>query len=602
MGLSSPPKQNKKALLRFLLPFIVSVVLFITPIVTQMIVYFAQDGSSLVAKDAVVDVSSREVTSFQNVYIKGEIELFYNQWIISEPQEDAHSIRLNTPSRWTSKINYDGESLPSSGYASYRFFIKGLTPGQRLYAHPNIDIHNRIYLQGTLVSAMGIASKEQQSTFVDLSLRYTDFIIVPESGNVEYVMEVGDTGDGGASHIGLVYVEGYAPFSLTNRYIASIALGFIFASSLLLFVLLRVSSNKKLTMLLTGSLIGVGLLYLVSRDSFFVGAALFFSAPLFDTLSVLFLGIVISLLLVYLAFQRNNPLKLPELLALIAEAGMAATFYMFGHGTGFEWIVLIFMVSIPIYTEVKACISHFKGKRNDSFLIVNSMVCAFGVLMVLFASNALSAPLVTHPTIFSLSITLAIFAAGFYEIYHASIAKRDLAALEQRQRDITNRALAKLSSQAETIETLKMIDRSYDVSLREGDKRLLGFSSLMRKRLIALREETITLEKECELESELVDLRNSISERQVTLLLDVERGDLMVPPLIFEEAISLLSEQIQNDGYITISETKRGAKLSYPEGLSLDIKAKQSIKDRCFIAGIETKFSKDSILIWRRKT
>jgi hypothetical protein len=276
-------------------------------------------------------------------------------------------------------------------------------------------------------------------------------------------------------------------------------------------------------------------------------------------------------------------------------------FYALSHGSGVEWIFLALLDSIPFYVQIRAYIAYFRNRKNDAFLVLNAMACAYGFILSMFSMNFILAPMQLHPTLFSIMFALVVFTIGFSEIYRESLVKRDETLLKQRYRDIVNRSLARLSSEEETIDTLKMIGVSYGHSIAEGDRRLVDFTMLMRKRLMTLREPLISLAKECEIESELVELQNTVYQRQTNLVLDVEIGELEVPPLIFEGVISELSESVNETDYVVISETKQGARLSYPDRLSISSAVKESIQERSSIAGMQTRFGKGFIFLWRGK-
>ena len=174
MGISFPQQNGKRMGFRSLLPFFLSLFLFFAPVVVQTVLYITSINSSYILQDGVVDVSNRKEDLFQNTYIKGDVEFFYNEWIVSEPNEsDPSPIYLPTPGRWTNRAGVNGESLPSSGFGSYRFWIAGLEPGKAIRVFHNIEIPNRIYLNGTLTSQTGNPSREEQSAIIALSNQYS---------------------------------------------------------------------------------------------------------------------------------------------------------------------------------------------------------------------------------------------------------------------------------------------------------------------------------------------------------------------------------------------------------------------------------------------
>ncbi|MCR5348868.1 MAG: hypothetical protein K6E59_04595 [Bacilli bacterium] len=546
------------------------------------------------ASQAVVELPKQEGFSHQNKYVVGEVELYYNQWIVTDGQSEAPRL-FQTPGKWNDRLTQDGVDLPSDGYASYRYVIKGLKPGSLVLAFDNVEIPNRIFLNRTLSSSKGSPSRERQSTFVNLSEGITESVVVPEDGIVEYVIEIGNTGQGGLNHIGAIYLQGNAPRLFTSAYISTLALGFMFATFVTLLVLNFISPKRWPMVLLSVLLLAVVFVYLFSLDSVFIGAGWLFSEPVFEWMRFILLCVAVLLSLVFRWMTDSYSLEVFELAGLLSGLGVTIIIYIVTHGTGLEWIPMLLLFTFPVYVLIRSFIRGYHGNFRKSPLLLYTCLGAYVLVSAFFNANVFFTPFIYHPTFFSLAFTAGTFICGFSEIHRVSLVKKDAAVLERRYRGISNRALARLSSESETITVLRLVGTSYEQSLKAGDRRLLGFSSLMRKRLVALRKDKIPFSEECELESQLVSLRNDTFGREATLLLGVEKGTFEVPPLIFESLIDSLCAQVGEEEYISLEEVRRGVVLRYPTRLFPEAAILQSMEERCQYLSLELRVRKGEV-------
>ena len=600
MGKPSTHKVDKRAFLRFILPLVFSFVLSFGPLMVQAISAWITSSDVPVAVNAEVDLSEQEAFNHQNRHLKGKVEFFYNEWIVSEPENATNPILLQTPGFWMGQKDKYGKDMPLSGYASYRYLIKGLTPGTTVFAFQNIDLPNRIYLNGVLVSSTGSPSKDPQPYFVSTREGVHKGVVVPETGILEYVMEIGNTGEGGASRITAIYLEGHSPINLANVVFAPIALGFLTISLGLMVFFFVTSERKKHAIWLGALLVLVGLFYLFSKDSLLIGLGFFYSGTVFRLFTVILLSLTYFCLLSYGRKTKNAPVVNKEYLALSLALLGATILYPFLMQTSLEWLGLLVLASFPAYTIARCVILAIKGKPNNPILLVASMIFAYGILSVFYSFDAFNIPMILHPTVFTMMMTAGVFATAFNDSYSFVLERRDAAILQRRYRNITNRALARLSSEKETLKTLSLIGEAYDVSLKAGDRRLLGFSSLMRRRLVALRQDEIPFNEEAELESALVDLHNSVSENTVTLLLDIEEGTMMVPPLVFEGIIDELSPLLGEDETLVLSESKDSVSLSFPDGLVPSDEAILAVKEKCELRQLTVTVHKGIIVLQKR--
>ena len=598
MGSNSPSNSQKKPFLRIVLPIMVSFLLTLLPVSFQALLSFVQQNEIAMVHNAHVDLSGRERFDYQNRYIYGEVELFYNEWICSDDLGTSSEppISFQTPRPWTGYPDADGNRLSEMGFASYRYYLTGLKPGVSIRAHANVEVPNRIYLNGVLCSQVGEPSKTAQSSLIRTTILVDEAIIVPENGVVTYVLEVGNTGDGGSHHIGSIYIDGTPRSGFTQYLFFPIAAGFLFAAIVIAISFVAVNRIKVRQFLIFGCILFEALLYLCSSDSFLIAAGLYFSLPIAELLSVFALGGVISLVVFYAYHGKFSPFKKYELALLTAVAVLSTVGYLFTHGTEISTVFLGTLAMVPLYALIKNFIALRRGFSDIQSIVLNVSLLSHTLLIIGFAMDSFGIAFIYYPTLHAILSTALLFSVAFYDVYQTSLAKKDDAMLRRRYQTISNRAFARLLSMEESIESLAYIGRQYDKSIAEGEHSLIALSTLLRRRITTLREEKISLKEECELEDIILKFDGKLRGYSASLVFDVEDGSFMLPPLLFEAAIAELAPFAEDES-IVIVETKNGVQFLYPAGLELQRDTIRSILERCSLQGLFVRVKAHEILI-----
>lgn len=584
---AKPSQENKKKpFLRIILPILASFLVGFGPVIVQIIITAATVSNVRFVRDGYVDLEDVDTARLKNRYLYGEVEFFYSQWIYSDVLEEPKSIPYSTPSPWTGKDDGKGGKFDGSGYASYRFYLRGLTPGSRVRAYQNIEIPNRIYLNGVLSSQTGQPSKSPQNSLISVASVYDASVVVPSSGIVEYVMEVGNTGDGGAHHLGFVYIEGTRAATFSSSIAFPISLGFMLASVAIGVASIRLSKVGVRPMLLIGGVFFEAVLYLCSMDSALISAGLLFSLPAAEVLAVASFGGLVALSLFYSYYGLNSTYDAAEMTSLLILDVLAVVGYTFAHGTPWVSVFLGVLVSVSVYSLIKDWVGIKRGIGEIQVLSMDSLLLAFGLMILAYSLDAFGVHFVVYPTISSLVISSVSLTIGFYNVYRASLIRKNDAMLQRRYKTASNRALAKFTTQEEAIRYLTYIGQKYESSLAEGDHELVLISSLMRKRLYALREESIPLSKECEIEGQVWEFVSGSNHFEAELVLDVDEGSFMVPPLIFEQALLEIGPYLSRDDVIFIEETPSGARLEFPFELQLQPSTARALQERCSLQGL----------------
>lgn len=598
MAKRSSFKSKKKPFLQIILPIMVSFLVAIGPIAIQSLVTLFSYQDIPVLTDHRIDFTNKENTYLQGRYIYGDVEFFYNQWLYSDPLEEPESVPLRTPSPWTGHDNGHGGIFSGDGYASYRFYLTGLMPGRHIRAFQNIEIPNRIFLNGVLCCQTGEPSQQAQSTMMSVRAVVDRSIVVPDNGVIEYVMEVGNTGDGGCQHLGVVYQEGVPQPSSTQEVFFPIDAGFILAALIVAAPLIMVTRDKKRHLLLVAAIITEAFIYFSSMDSLFISAGFVFSFPVSEVIGLTAFCVMVALLIAYEYVGSRRNFNTMEMTAIMLGLMVFALGYTFSHGTKWCTLFIGFIATIPLYLIIKDWIAIRKGFLNLPSLALNSVLLAHALIVLGFGVDGFGILFTFYPTVSALLIVTMCFAIGFYDTFHTSLMMKDAAVLEHRYKTISNRALSRFINYDETIAILSMIEHNYDHSIEEGERALLFLSSLFRARLVALREPRITLERECELEWRIWTFLSELRGYSNALVLDVERGEFEVPSLIFEEAIAEIAKYLGPDDSIFIVECENGARLDYPEEILLQAETCRSIVDRCAVQGLRADLFLGSIFIY----
>lgn len=598
MGDVSPQKKTKRARWRLLLPILVSSLLIFLPLTIQLVYTYFIQGPHPVAVAGEVDLSSYSKLEFQNTSLVGEVNFYPNAWIASEPEQPAKPIPFKTPGLWVGYPDGKGGRMGRGGYGSYHYLIKGLKPGQAISPVRNIDVPSRIYLNGILCFQVGDVVKSGGNSVCRLDNLFAQSISVPSSGQVEFIMEVGDSRTGGVDHLGLIQPPGDQYPGFATRIFAPFTTGCIFAGAIATAFFVGFSPRKRSAFALVIIILAAGFLYFFSRDSILIGLDVVYVGMVFGALSFAGYALGIIGLLLYGRFTRNPVCNQTEFALLIGQTIFSMLLMIPTWGTRVASIPLVLLFSIPLLMLIQSIVFYAKGRGGLPFIFLCAAFVGYGVDALLFAFDILPQNLIIHPTVFASIVSLGGFATAFVDIYRHSVAKRDKAILQRRYQFATNRSLAYFANEGEIISALQWIGESYESSISAGDQILLHVSTLMRRRLMALRERSISLAEEAELESSIADIVNASQKTSAMFVLDYEHGELPVPPLIFEGVIAEISPKMKENEAIVLSDFLQAIHLDFPKRITVSEAILSSIAERCSLLHQRVDFRPGSIVIY----
>lgn len=189
--------DKRKDVLRRIIGTIVSVLVFLVLIaavrfydVVNMKFVTGQDEF----KDATLDVGGNYDGDL-GLILRGEWEFYYNQWIVTDGSaEPVLTGYLNSADRWTDR-EFNGKTLPRTGYASYRMVVENCSSSEELYFGLSDFVPTRLYVNGTEVLSRGEMSRDEIYSVTTSSEKTSSFIA--DGQPLELVIEIGYNDLGG---------------------------------------------------------------------------------------------------------------------------------------------------------------------------------------------------------------------------------------------------------------------------------------------------------------------------------------------------------------------------------------------------------------------
>lgn len=133
------------------------------------------------------------------IRLYGEWEFYYNQWIVTDSEDEAIPTgTINVPEKWSGR-NYNGQILPRNGFASYKLNIQNAKVGDKIIVCNDFcKIAFRVFINGELSFVTGELSKDLSKTNITGRYDYSKVYEVKSSdSSIEVVVEVSANNDGG---------------------------------------------------------------------------------------------------------------------------------------------------------------------------------------------------------------------------------------------------------------------------------------------------------------------------------------------------------------------------------------------------------------------
>ena len=368
-------KHNYKKILRLLLAiYLVSVGALIQIIWSTPYFGIIKTEESI---NGVIDFTGDDLTTkIANSFTYGDVEFFYNEWIVSDDEIKNEGIMIKIPSRWTG-LDYNGTKLPKTGYGSYRFYLKGIPKGSTIRIWLDNDTAYRLYYNGELVGQVGDVYKDRLTTNYNKNFNQLYTVTTDE---IEVVVEIGYSMAGGI--IILPFFSSidrgenpYTNFIASFIYIA-IGLAIILFIFCIVFDVLKHQKTK-----LSIIMLGIILFFYSSFDLVYVfrNFDINVSVRLFEIVHFFTLLLLFGIIYFFLLKKSDNKINKYFYLYLLCDVLNYAIFIvLYGTRLLFISFILLFIIQTAFYIVF---FRNYEVPYSFKFLLICIMSLMFAIML-----------------------------------------------------------------------------------------------------------------------------------------------------------------------------------------------------------------------------
>ncbi|MDE7263912.1 MAG: histidine kinase [Anaeroplasmataceae bacterium] len=498
-----------------------------------------------------------------NMPIVGELEFYYNRWIITDHDENEMDSFLYAPSKWSNQLN-NSFIYPKKGYASYKVTLINLEPNTKIKIPcTSLTLSVNLYLNHEYAGYCGFPSKTEVDRVKDLTESNSYFVIVPEDGKVELVLETGLSEYGGLVAMPYIMLEehNHSYMNFIN-FVPGITLGLLVFS---IFISLFISFSLKrgegryypffVFLCITAHFIFSYDILLRTR-----GFNWYAKDMIFQGFSFLTLCIFAGFQMIYM--QKIKSLKVSKLyfymnLSLLVVLSLINFIFLATIGSFICWLIF-YILQIPIL--IKSIRHIVKQDNNIFFNYVYFIMLGLSIIEMMDYVDLISLTTYGHTSFYM--IFIMIMTLGFYA--HRLIF---LNKMEKKSKDIEIEALKLkqdiLINQIKphfVYNALATIQSLYHKDVHQGDYGIILFSKYLRTNVDSIDTGMIDFSDELDNVINYVELVNLSLEQKFNLELEIEVEDFKLPILslqpIIENALKYSKVNEKPDGYIRITTKK----------------------------------------------
>lgn len=498
-----------------------------------------------------------------NLPIVGELEFFYNRWIITDGDDETADSYITIPSKWSNRTNNE-EVYPRKGYASYRLTLEGLVPGSKVKIKCNsLTLSVNLFLNGEHKGYCGFPSKTNLDAVSDLNNSDSSFITVPEDGKVEIVLETGLSKYGGLVAMPYIVLEDHSSTYMNFiNFLPPTTLGLLVFSIFISFFIsfsLKREEGKYYPFFV---FLSITAHFIFSYDILLRtrGFNLYAKDMVFESCSFLTICIFTMGQLFY--FKNNKNLAIPKwyfITSLIILSTLSILYFILlaTIGTLILWI-LFYIIQIPII--IKCLKGIYLKSENEFFIYIYFIMIGISLIEMLDYMDLITLTTYGHTSaymIFIVLLTLTFYAHRLIHLNRIEKKSKDMEieALRLKQEILLNQIKPHFVYNA-----LSTIQSLYHKDIEEGDEGIVLFSKYLRTNVDAIEEGLIRFSDEIDNVINYVALVNLSVDPPFPLELEVEYEDFMIPVLalqpIIENAIKYSRVNEKKDGYIRIKSFK----------------------------------------------
>lgn len=484
----------------------------------------------------------------------GEIEFYYNRWIISDNDSNPADSYIRIPSKWSDSLN-NNTSFPKKGYASYKLTLKNLTPYSTLLINPETTtIASYYYFNGVYVGQIGNPSKTNYSKASELKESSIISYTVPKNGIVEFVIECGYNPYGGLHTIPPIQFDNYDPsYSNFVAYIFGISFGVII---FVIIIGIIFSKNKKFLLLPT--LVLTLIHYSVSYDSLILlrRLGIYLDYNIIFYISYLTGCLLIISMFYYLVKRKYIKFNIKYYLPILGLILCTMATYHILMFTGYN-LIHILLVSILVIIGIIFIFKHIitSDKINIEFFIFFTII---GTLLVQTIDylDIVKVSCYGFVSVSIISASIIALCVYIYEIINLYKNEKIKNEIEIKNLKYQQEILLKQIKPHLIYNSLASIQNLYHKNIDEGDKGIITFSKYLRTNVDSINSDLVLFSEEIDNIINYVDLQNLSLENKFNLILDIDYEDFFIPLLslqpIIENSIKYSGVNEKKDGYIKI--------------------------------------------------
>lgn len=513
-------------------------------------------------ENCVIDFSGADT---ENKYLKqhmqGTYEFFCNKWLVTDGITDAEPDAIvSVPHRYT-ETTLDGKRLTNEGYASYRVFVKGLSPGTPIYFLNNNFVGAfRGYVNGELVYSYGSQNRTGEAWSdgeAEVMLTY----VVTDEQPLEVVFEVSSCREGGLTSAPRLMIstrdaDPPSPY-LTNN-IGFIVLGLtvaLFAFSFIVNFGLP-SLRRDYSFALVMAAVTVMTVFSIAVYWRLLAFMRLHTYNIMIDANFIAVALLLGTLVYHFYRSRTISRILPVAIAVGVGVAVATALYIALTGTVYRVIAPLIECACLIgliYPVIREPKPGRVRKATYSLLLLASatyVLCtAFDLMNLTVAGMEQSIAYVMIPMILSV--------IALYREITVENSRKVVDALRlERERDAIKADALRAQIKPHFIfNSLSAIQNAYGKDCETGDKALAAFSRHLRANVDAGEDALVPLAREIDNINNYAELENMRREKPIRFLLDCADLDFSLPVLSLQPFIEnafKYSRVEETDGYVQL--------------------------------------------------
>lgn len=551
----------KKKILRIIM-IISSLFIFLVPIGYGLIVNAINNANNeFVISDSTLDLKNNDIDKIGKIQLNGTMEFYYNQWLISDNEEETEKTAdIELPSFWTS-VRYNGSKLTKYGYATYRFNVTNVPIGNVFSADTDFYYSSfRIYFDDILIGQCGTLGKTTAEDKVGSRFTQYSYFTATKSEFV-VTIEVGNS-----AQAGLVKAPRIQSATITQNsdrskdLILFSMMGILFGCLILMVIGVSINNKKKQAIYTTLTAVSLFFYWLFSGEGLRVMNLVnisFISYTVYKTLSLIFMGLFIFFFYQQFIPKTNSINKHKRYNFLFFSVDFIAAICMcIARQTKLILLPFSLLIIMAILFSTNLNINEYN--RPNPYRYIFDFILGGFTLMIMEDSCFFSYYMPYSISVILLISSFALFVCFFINVFKKRQSEEELTEELEKQSELTTLATREQINPDSIFNTLTIIENIYHQDNELGNKALLLFSDSLRYNINTIEEITVPFEKEIDDIMRLVEYENIRRLDEIEVLFNIEYHDFLLPPVslrpILEEMIR--KKDISDNGYIEIHSEK----------------------------------------------